>query len=148
MAVCTFFGHRNTPESIEPILKSVLVDLIENENVDLFYVGNHGKFDTLVRKNLKLLQRNYPYIRYFVVLSSLPGSKKSDDHDYSDTIIPEGFESVHPKYSVIHRNQWMINQADIIISYVNHTYGGAYNSLEYARRKKKIIINLAEHENL
>ena len=29
--ICTFFGHRDTPKSIEPILYNVLTDLIENK---------------------------------------------------------------------------------------------------------------------
>ena len=51
MAVCTFFGHRDTPKKIEPILKSTLIDLIENKKVDLFYIGNQGNFDYMVRRN-------------------------------------------------------------------------------------------------
>lgn len=37
----------------------------------------------------------------------------------------------------------MINEADLIIAYVNHTYGGASKALEYAAKRKKRIINLA-----
>ena len=37
--VCTFFGHKDTPKEIEPTLRSTLIDLIENKNVNVFYVG-------------------------------------------------------------------------------------------------------------
>ena len=53
MSVCTFFGHKDTPQEIEPILKKFLLELIENKGADIFYVGNQGNFDTMVRKNLK-----------------------------------------------------------------------------------------------
>ena len=39
MSVCTFFGHRDCPSSIKPKLREVLIDLIENHAVDMFYVG-------------------------------------------------------------------------------------------------------------
>lgn len=47
MATCTFFGHKDTPTQIKPLLKAVLVDLIENKNVDTFYIGNQGNFDLM-----------------------------------------------------------------------------------------------------
>ena len=37
MPACTFFGHRDCPDTIKPRLREVLVDLIENHNVDMFY---------------------------------------------------------------------------------------------------------------
>ena len=53
MAVCTFFGHRECPDTIKPKLREVLVDLIENHGVDMFYVGNQGQFDAIA-VNLEL----------------------------------------------------------------------------------------------
>ena len=50
MGVCTFFGHRDTPGKIEPLLRATLAALIEDHDVDLFYVGNHGGFDLMVKK--------------------------------------------------------------------------------------------------
>ncbi len=38
------------------------------------------------------------------------------------------------------RNEWMINQCDILISGVINTWGGAYMTQEYARKKDKRII--------
>ena len=52
---CTFFGHRCVPQKIEPTLRSTLIDLIENHGADLFYVGNHGEFDAMVRRTLREL---------------------------------------------------------------------------------------------
>ena len=39
--VGTFFGHRDAPQTIRNSLKLVLIDLIENKNVTMFYVGNN-----------------------------------------------------------------------------------------------------------
>lgn len=57
MPVCTFFGHRDCPETIKPRLREVLVDLITNQSVDMFYVGNQGRFDALVRSVLRELKK-------------------------------------------------------------------------------------------
>lgn len=58
--VCTFFGHNDTPKEIEPTLRSTLIDLIENKKVNVFYVGNNGNFDTMVRHQLEDLSKTYP----------------------------------------------------------------------------------------
>ena len=60
MSACTFFGHRDCPSSIKPKLREVLIDLIENHAVDMFYVGQQGAFDGIVRSVLKELGRYTP----------------------------------------------------------------------------------------
>ena len=40
MEACTLLGHRDWPETIKPKLREVLVDLITNHEVDMFYVGH------------------------------------------------------------------------------------------------------------
>ena len=82
MAVCTFFGHRDCPETIKPKLREVLVDLIANHNVNMFYVGHQGQFDAYVHSELKKLKQEYPQINYAVVLAYMPG-KKTEYDDYS-----------------------------------------------------------------
>ena len=42
---CTFFGHKDAPQEIRPLLRDVLLDLIEHQGVTQFYVGNQGSFD-------------------------------------------------------------------------------------------------------
>ena len=69
--VC-FFGHRNTPQDIIPVLHGVLIDLIENQGADTFYVGNQGGFDSIVYSELKKLAEIYPHIDYSVVLAYMP----------------------------------------------------------------------------
>lgn len=76
--VCTFFGHKDTPKETEPTLRSTLIDLIENKNVTVFYVGNNGNFDTMVRRQLEDLSYTYP-ITYSVVLAYLPTEKNKYD---------------------------------------------------------------------
>lgn len=141
MATCTFFGHRDTPKAAEPILQSTLTDLIENENVSLFYVGNQGNFDKMVISNLRLLKQKYPHIRYCIVLAYIPDKNKQED--YENTIYPEGIEYVPYKYAINERNCWMISKSDFAITYVNSA-GNSSKFSEIAERKGLIVINLAE----
>ena len=126
MNICTFFGHRDCPSSIKPKLHDVIINLIEKEHVDLFYVGNHGAFDAMVRTQLRELEQIYPNIRYAVVLAYLPQkSNESDPQDFSDTIFPEGIEAVSKRFAISWRNRWMLRQADYVVTYVTHSWGGA-----------------------
>ena len=139
--VVTFFGHSNTTESIQPILYSTLKQLIENENANLFYVGNHGNFDNITIHTLKKLKFYYPHISYYVVLAYMP-TRIEIYQDY-ETIFPECLEKTIPKYAIVKRNKWMIEQADLVITYVNKTIGGANKFKNLSERKGKRVINLA-----
>ena len=141
MRVCTFFGHRDCPDSIKNKLREVLIDLITNHDVDTFYVGNHGQFDALVRHSLRQLKKEYPRITYAVVLAYMPGKPKEYE-DYSDTMIPEGIEAVHPRYAISWRNNWMLQRADYVVTYITHSWGGATGFAKKAVTLKKIIISL------
>lgn len=145
MLSCTFFGHRDTPKKIEPILQSTLIDLIENKNIRSFYVGNQGDFDSMVRKNLKYLKSKYFNIDYTVVLAYMPDKKEVLKYaDYSDSIYPEEVANTFPRYAIDKRNRWMINKSDYAITYVKNSIGGAAKFKELAEKKGLIIINLAE----
>ena len=72
MHCCTFFGHRSCPAGIEAKLREVLVKLIEEENVERFYVDRQGAFDGMVYRVLQELSAQYPWIFCTVVLERLP----------------------------------------------------------------------------
>lgn len=141
MASSTFFGHRECPESIKTKLREVLIDLITNHDIDMFYVGNQGRFDTIVRGVLRELKIEYPQINYAVVLAYMPG-KQTEYDDYKDTMLPEGIESVHPRSAISWRNNWMLQQSDYVVTYITHSWSGAAQFAEKAKRQKKILINL------
>lgn len=138
--VCTFFGHKDTPKEMEPTLRSTLIDWIENKNVTVFYVGNNGNFDTMVRRQLENLSHLYP-ITYSVVLAYLPTEKNKYDNS-SNTIYPEGLETVPKRFAISWRNKWMIQQSDIVVTYVTHSFGGAARFKEMAERLERLVIEL------
>lgn len=143
MPACTFFGHRDCPCSIKPKLREVLIDLIENHAVAMFYVGRQGAFDAMVRSVLKELTMLYPHINYAVVLERMP-TKRDELDDLSDTMLPEGLETVHPRFAISWRNKWMLKQSDYVVTYITRSWGGAAQFAEMAERQKKSIIRLAK----
>ena len=139
MAACTFFGHHDCPERIRPKLREAIIDLIFHENVDMFYVGNHGHFDSMVRSILRELQTAYPQIRYAVVLAYMP-EKPAEGGDYSDTMLPEGIERVPKRFAISRRNSWMLEKSCYVVAYVTHPWGGAARFAEKAEKHGRKVI--------
>ena len=139
--VCTFFGHRDTPEEVNELLKPALIDLIENNGVTDFYVGYNGRFDTMVFKVLKELYILYP-ISYSVVLPYIPTQKKYPSDVTGCSLLPDGIEAVPKRFAISYRNKWMLEQSQFVITYVSHSFGGAAQFRELALRKGKTVIDL------
>ena len=108
----------------------------------MFYVGNNGNFDTMVRRQLEALSQAYP-ITYSVVLAYLP-TKKSEYDDYANTILPEGIETTPKRFAISYRKKWMIQQSDVVVTYVTHSFGGAAQFKELAEIQGKTLIELIE----
>lgn len=141
----SFIGHRDTPQNVKNVLRNLLTDLINNHNVTTFYVGNQGNFDNIVISVLKDLKSIYPNIDYAVIIAYMP---KENDKSLNDlpTIYPYGLEAVPRRYAISARNRWMIEQSDILVSYVTLNAGGAAKFKELAEKKHKIVINIAEEK--
>ncbi len=138
---CCFFGHRDSPSEIAGILEKTITDLIEKKSVDMFYVGNQGHFDIMVRNMLNKLKLKYPHINYSVVLAYMP-TKKDKTADYSDTIYPDGLENVPRRFAIDWRNRWLVDNSDYVIAYITHSFGGAAKFYDLAVKRKKNVINL------
>lgn len=145
--VCCSFGHKDVPASVFSALEHTVEDLIQNAGVNEFLVGNQGSFDGMVHRVLKKAKSKYPSITYHVVLAYMPKEKdKYQLYEYGETLLPVGIESIHPKFAISWRNKWMIRKSDVVVCYVNHSWGGAAQFVEYARRQGKPIINIGNME--
>lgn len=143
--VCCFFGHKDAPASIISALEYAIENLIQNAGVNEFLVGNQGCFDGMVHRVLKKAKNKYPSITYHVVLAYMPKEKNRYSlYEYGETILPAGIESIHPKFAISWRNKWMIQESDMVVCYVNHSWGGAAQFVEYARKQGKTIINIGD----
>ena len=142
---CTFFGHRDCPDSIRADLRKVLEGLIAYHGVEQFYVGRQGAFDALARSVLEDLAAEFPHIDYAIVLERPPGKRDTPAFlDWLHTVLPEGIETVHPRFAISWRNDWMLRQSHYVVTYITHPWGGAARFASKAIRQNKIVINLAE----
>lgn len=142
--VCCFFGHSNTPDTVRQNLKAEIIKMLEGPESVEFLVGHQGNFDGMVRSVMKELIREGRKVNYSVVLAYMPGQRREFENpkEYEDTVFPTGLESVHPRFAISWRNNWMINESDTVICYIRYRTGGAYQFVEKARRKGKNIMNL------
>lgn len=75
------------------------------------------------------------------VLSEEATAVVSIEDEYDDTTYPP-LEGVPLKFAISKRNEWMVDQADVVVAYVQHSWGGAAATLRYAESKHKRIIRI------
>lgn len=138
----TFCGHKEVLD--QTIVRQWLLSTCQAlilQGADVFYLGGYGMFDSLCASVLRELKPEYDYIRLILVLPYLNSNLITDGYD--ETIYPP-LESVPKKFAILRRNEWMVQESDIVVAYVNHGWGGAAKTLQYARRKRKRIILYGE----
>ncbi len=139
---CCFFGHRDTPLSVQDELKPLLKELVEKEGYSRFLVGNEGGVDQVVAKTLCKLKEEYPQIRCYTVLAYI--NRSYDNALLLETIYPEGLEFTPPRFCIDRRNRWMLKEADAVVGYVCHSIGGAARFFSLAQKQGKKCFNLSK----
>ena len=141
--VCAFFGHRDVWADIsEPLEQAIRIAVAEG--VTDFWVGGYGSFDSYAAGSVRRLKKDFPEISLHLILAYLPTEKDPLADNYDSMIYPEGLELVPQRFAISKRNQWIVNNCDMVIAYVRNTYGGAYTAYQYACKKGLPTINLAE----
>ncbi len=141
---CCFFGHRDAPKEIIPILKEEIENIIVNKNVSIFYLGGYGNFDLFAANILKKLKKDYPFIKLIYVtayLSTLENNK-TQLSAFDETLYPYGLELKPKKFAIYYRNRYIVENSNYMIAYVCRSFGGAYTALKYGKNKNIEIINL------
>lgn len=133
----TFCGHSQifNQDAVSKWLDLILPSLIEG-GATTFYLGGYGAFDQLAAAAVIRQKAAYPAIEAVLVLPY--PNWNVDAFDYDRTTYPP-LEKVPPRLAIIKRNQWMVEGADIVISAVIHGWSGAAKTLDYAKRKGKVI---------
>ena len=140
----SMFGHRdfNGHMQLEDRLIPILRDLIRKKKFIEIYMGRDGEFDTYAATLVKRVQKGYDDYHAIEFNLVLPYPKKDMDafEKYYDRVnIPI---SARPKLAITKRNEWMAEQADLILCYIERESGGAYRAVKYAECLGKQIINL------
>ncbi len=138
----TFCGHSHVSnrEEVDVRLRKCINDLIE-EGATEFYCGGYGDFDSMAARAVRDAKVVHPEIKSYLIIPYL--NRDYNTELYDGSIYPP-IEEALPRFAISKRNQWMVEQADVVISGVDHDWGGAATTLKYAKRKKKRIISVVE----
>ena len=147
--IVTFFGHRDfvANGTYEQRVMSALEEVV-GENAVEFYLGDQGAFDRFAYTCAKKYKENHtnaslvyvtPYLTEEYQRQHLCGLQEK-----YDSVIYPNIENVPLKFAILSRNRYMVQKADLVIVYVEHSWGGAYQMLCFATKKQKAILNLAQ----
>lgn len=150
-----FFGHKhiNNFFKIEAQLDTIIEELIQEKPYVEFLVGRNGDFDQYVSSAVLRVRKRCRDDNNFLVLvlpymtAEYRNNEKSFEKYYNEIEICQASDTAHFKAAVQIRNREMVDRADLIVCYVAEELGGAYQTIQYAKKQKKKIINLADLKN-
>ena len=147
--IITFCGHSSFAKKAdyEYKLLSILQEYIGDEPAEIF-LGGYGSFDEFARECCRKYQSEHPRVS-LVLITPYMTIEHQKNHleyqkDYYDAIVYPEIEDKPLRFAISYRNKWMVEKADLVIAYVNHNSGGAWQTYQHAKRKKKNIINLGK----
>ena len=141
--VIVFCGHSNYIQNTNDETNILHVLEVEAGNTPCeIFLGGYGNFDNFAFYCAKKFKQRHPNAKLILITPYLKNTKMDLEKATFDSIIYPNLEHVPPRYAISHRNKWMIEQADIVVCYVSHQYGGAYAMYADAKRKGKRIHNL------
>ena len=143
---CTFAGHRDFQEDDASPIVEVLEHITTNATHLICYVGGMGEFDRLAETAAFAWRKAHPEktLELYLVLPYMKKevTDKKKMAKYDGIIIPEEAETAHYKRAITIRNRWMVDHSDIVIAKIWRNFGGACETVEYAKAKNKIIISI------
>lgn len=136
--IVTFCGHREVrePEKVRKWVYETVEGLIR-EGADCFYLGGYGQFDSMAADVVQEQKQKYKHITSVLVLPYI--DREYDTNGYDESIYPP-LENVPRRYAISKRNEYMVDNADVVVAYVVFSFGGASKTLRYAERKHKRIV--------
>ncbi len=138
--ICFYIGHSDAPQSVYPELVEAVERHITEYGVTDFRVGNYGAFDRMAAHAVKEAKAKYPGVSLYLMLPYLPGTggRPLPDMDgYDGSIYPEGLETVPYRLAIPRLNRMIVQEANNVIAYVTHSWGGAAKAMEYARTRER-----------
>ena len=141
---CCFAGHNETyGDEVKQKIKEIAIKLIEEKGVTEFWVGNYGGFDRCAASAMREVKKEYTQIKLVIVLPYLTkevNGHREDFYKKYDSIVIAGMAEKTPaRLKIIKANEYMVDNCDFLICNVEHSWGGAAKTVEYAKRKGKEI---------
>lgn len=149
--VITFVGHSSVfgDRDVKALVTEQIERIISEDESAVCFLGGYGQFDQICAYACKELKKNHPKVQTvlvtpYITLSEMEKIKEMINEGMYDEVIYPPIENTPKRFAISKRNEWMIKSADIVIAYVKTSYGGAYKSLQIAKRQKKRIINICD----
>ena len=141
----SFFGHRqiDNPLQIELQLEEIISSLLKREEYIEFLVGRDGEFDQLVSSTIRRCKRRIRDDNNALIwVMPYPTAEFRDNEDsfrdyYDEIEICEQAATTHYKSAFQIRNRVMVDRSDLVILYVEHPSGGAYQTFRYVQKSGK-----------
>ena len=152
----SLFGHRIIEDfqAVESKLYELLRIVMQNGNREIeFLVGRNGDFDLMSASVIRKLKKETGKENIFLTLvlpyetAELLNNSESFESYYDSIEICEASSDCNFKYAIVARNRDMIDRSDMVVVYVKNESGGAYQTLKYAEKNQKRIINLYHTQN-
>ena len=146
-----FIGHREICDIryVENEIEELALNLLRRYEFVEFNIGRNGDFDISAASAIKRAQNKYGTQNSSLNLI-LPYKSKDECYfeKYYDEIYYPLDNSIHFKSSIKKRNEWMIDNSDLLICYIEENrQGGALTALQYASKQGVKIINLASNSH-
>lgn len=148
----SFFGHRQLDNVfvIEQRLQEIIQELLISKEYVEFLVGRDGEFDQLVASTVRRCKRtvrddNSELVLVLPYLTAEYRNNERSFHEYYDEV-EICTESAEHHFKAAHqiRNRLMVDRSDLVVFFVEHNYGGAYQTMQYAGKANADIVNLAD----
>lgn len=144
----SFIGHRVVEhyQNVEKQLEKIVRDLIKTKEFVEFYIGRNGDFDIFAASVIKRLQHNLGKDNNALILVlPYPVANMEDLENYYDEVwIPDELSGVHFKSAITKRNEWFVDNSDLLVAYVTRYHGGAYDCMKKAQQKGINITRLMD----
>ncbi len=146
---CCFAGHSHIyDDNIKELITEKVIELIEKYGVNEFWVGNYGAFDYYSASVIRELKKSYDIELDLVIpytTRKIEEQKELYCEKYDYLLMADIPESTPAKFRITKCNQYMVDSSDFLICYVKYSWGGAVQTMKYAKKKKYMkVINLAE----
>lgn len=147
----SLFGHRFIDDSqlVEQKLYELLRVIMSRGDSEIeFLVGRNGDFDLMTASVVRRLKKELNRDNVFLTLvlpyetAELRNNTNAFEVFYDSIEINEASAGKNFKFAFVARNRDMIDRSDIVVFYVKNQSGGAYQSLRYAEKNDKRILNL------
>ncbi|MBQ5973427.1 MAG: hypothetical protein IJL69_04435 [Oscillospiraceae bacterium] len=152
MFTVSFFGHRRIERwpLADRLVWETVAGLLRDHDFVRFLVGRDGDFDQIVSSAVVRARRELradnschvwvmPYVR-----ADYRRDAAAYEAYYDEVELFEPERPVPPRAALVRRNRSMVDRSDLCVFFVETASGGAFQTMRYALRRHKALVNLAD----